>query len=134
MVQTNGLFILGTDYKKSFLRIMGNSPVWDLKTTPAKLKPFILRQAMTLRVAKIRKSSGRVGELRWIYLDYVGSISIIEQSKTQKRWYKSVIYFNKEGIAKGNPVAVTVYVYFLPAILRDLYDTCGGGNTGSRTV
>lgn len=131
MVDTKGLLILGTDYKKSFLRIMGESPANKIDYIPQKLKPFIIKQMSVVKLATIRKTTGRVGETRYVYFDQIGSITLLESRKTQKRWYKCFILFNEEGKKHGQPAMLKMYIFLPTAILDDLVAVC---STPDRTI
>lgn len=122
-LETKNLLFFGNDYKESFIRILGNSPVLKNGAVSSRFKPYFLKHLMTLKAAKIRKSTGRVGECRYIPVEQIGSITILENQKTQKRWYKCMVSFSEEGTKYGQPSIAIIYLYFLPALLSDLVFT-----------
>lgn len=73
-----------------------------------------------LRFAEIRKTSGRVGEVRHRYLDDIGSITLTEEFTTQKRWYKAMIAYNEKGRKAGRPQVEFLYFFIDPWILTRL--------------
>jgi hypothetical protein len=73
-----------------------------------------------LRFAEIRKSSGRVGEHRYRYLEDIGSITITEDFTSQKRWYKVMVAYNELGKKAGKPPVEFLYFFIDPWILDRL--------------
>lgn len=115
-----GLLFFPSDYKEAFLEVFGKAPAFSTKMVKPSLRSIVEKQFLILKGAKIRKKSGKPGEIRWIPFDHVGSLVIIDQPVTQKRWHKTLIFFSQEGIKKGQPVAATIYIYLLPAVYQQL--------------
>lgn len=117
------------DYKEVFLEIFGKAPAFNTKMVKPSLRSIVEKQFLVFKGAKIRKKSGKPGEIRWIPFDHVGSLTIVDKPTTQKRWHKTLIFFNSEGRKKGQPVAATIYIYLLPVIFQQLSSRCKKRNT-----
>ena len=72
------------------------------------------------RVANIRKSSGRVGELSYRGFEEVKNITLLESYTPQKRWYKGLVTYTEKGIKNARPEMEQLYIFFDPWILDRL--------------
>lgn len=114
------LIFFPLDYKKVFFKIFGRSAAFDKKKIIPRLRKNAEDEFLTLRAAKIRKKTGKPGEIRLIPLSHVVSVSVVDEKITQKRWYKAIVVFSPTGIEKGQPKVGLVYIYLLPTILDGL--------------
>lgn len=126
-ISTHMMLILPSDYKRIWKEKHGES-----ETKPTKLSApnkhlnrigTILTYRRTsdlpaLKFAEIRKSSGRVGENRFRYLEDIGSITITEDFTPQKRWYKTMVAYNEQGMKNGKPQVEFLY-FFIDAWIME---------------
>jgi len=107
LISTYLMLILPCDYKAK----------WKEKdSTISKLKTNLY----LWRVADIRKSSGRVGELSYRGFEEVKNVTILEHYTPQKRWYKGLVTYTDKGIKNARPQIEKLYIYFDPWILDRL--------------
>lgn len=82
-----------------------------------------LKDAQWVKMAEIRKSSERVGEIRFRLLKHITSFLIIEEYTTQKRWYKCMVTYASEHQAENHlPAFELMYLNIEPWIMRELED------------
>jgi hypothetical protein len=119
---TEMLLILPETYKKLWKEKYG-----DIKKIPqrAGFGSFskTTHEIPLLKFAKIRESSGRVGELRYRNIEDIGHITLTEPFTAQKRWYKAMIAYSEAGQKNGKPVLELLYFFIDPWILIRLTDS-----------
>lgn len=122
---TDMLLILPETYKKFWKEKHGDlKKNLRLLTTPAFSSLFkkLGYEIPLLKFAEIRKSSGRVGEVRYRNIEEISSITAIEPYTTQKRWYKTMITYSEAGTKAGKPLVEFLYFYIDPWILVRLIE------------
>jgi len=123
-ISTHMMLILPSDYKKIWKEKYGD-------TIKLKAQKGLLRihtwgfnrkgvDMPFLKFAEIRKSSGRVGEYRFRYLEDIGSVTLTEDYTPQKRWYKAMVAYNDFGMKSGKPPVEFLYFFIDPWILDRL--------------
>lgn len=120
-IDTHMMLILPVDYKRVYKEKHENSIDPKRNIKPIRLLgKWLLSDMPALKFAEIRKSSGRVGECRFRYIEEIGSITLTESFTAQKRWYKAMIAYSPEGIKKGRPQVEFLYFNIDPWMLQRL--------------
>lgn len=119
---THMMLIVPSEYKKIWKEKHADSKIpkreiaWPTYGAAMKARGEML----VLKFAEIRKTSGRVGEVRHRHLDDIGSITLTEDFTTQKRWYKAMIAYNEKGKKAGRPSVEFLYFFIDPWIMGRL--------------
>lgn len=124
---THMMLILPNDYKRIWKEKFEDVASKTLKIPTKKVEQLVpktlfkrLSDIPALKFAEIRKSSGRVGEVRYRYLEDIGSITVTEEFTTQKRWYKCMVAYNQQGMSNGKPNVEFLYFFIDPWTLSRL--------------
>lgn len=115
-INTHMLLIMPSDYKRVWKEKMG-----DEKKKAQVAWRVYASEMPSLKFAEIRKSSGRVGECRYRYIEEIGSVTLMESFTPQKRWYKAMIAYNGVGAKDfGRPPVEFLYFFIDPWMLQRL--------------
>lgn len=105
------------EYKKVWKEKMGEGKKQQVSSA---WRPYN-SEIPSLKFAEIRKSSGRVGESRYRYIEEIAAITLIENFTSQKRWYKAMVSYTPTGTKDfGRPPVEFMYFFIDPWSLQKL--------------
>lgn len=118
-INTYMMLIMPNDYMRVWKEKVGDSI--KPKKKPAVLWQMYKSEMPSLKFAEIRKSSGRVGESRYRYIEEIGFITLMEAYTSQKRWYKAMVSYTNVGVKDfGHPQVEFLYFFIDPWSLQKL--------------
>ena len=120
-IDTYMMLIMPNDYKKIWKEKMGDGR--DKKVKKPTVAWRVNSEMSSLKFSEIRDTSGRVGEMRYRYIEEIGAVTLMEKFTPQKRWYKSMVSYTEEGVKNfGRPSVEFLYFYIDPWTLQRLHE------------